>query len=112
MPEPGKFLKAFGLIKGSIISNYRLDNVKATHEAVIRYKEYIYLITLEFTKLAGGNYEKFISKLNNLLKEEYIVYGIRNPYVCKIDFSYEKNKIILDHYGNVTIKLIGHANRS
>jgi len=113
MPDVPEFLKGFNLIKGNNFDGYTLENVEASHEVVRKYREYKYPISLTLKKRSknGGSDSSSISELlpslNEEIKKEHIIYGIRNPYRCFIKFqSLSKNS------DTVVVKLMGIAYRA
>lgn len=111
MPKIEEFVAAFGLIKGNIFSDYRLNTVRGSEEAVKRYHEYKFNITLIFEPLnKNAQYNDLYDALANRLEIEHIVYGIKNPYRSIIDLP-KYGDIYENPAGEIIFKLTGHAYR-
>ena len=110
MPDASEFLSGFGFIQGSQISGYILTTTTSTHEAIKRYHEYKYSITLIFKNLGTGIYENLYASIYEKIIQEHIIYGIRNPYRCVIDIP-QYGDILQDEGGTITFHLTGHSYR-
>jgi len=110
MPEPAEFLHGFGLNQGLIFNGYSLEVSHATHKSIKRYQEYYYEITLIFKNLGIGNYNELYNTVHNLISQQHIIRGVRNPYRCIIDNP--KQGDIIDNGDRVTFNLIGHSYRA
>ena len=86
MPESDQFLRGFGLIPQSKFGIFTLLKSSATHEVIRRYQEYRYNITLVFDK--NVNVDNLKSALLPTLQQQHIIYGVRNPYLCVIDYNH------------------------
>lgn len=112
MPELNEFLKGFNLIEGNNFDGYILDKIDASHEAVVRYREYKYPITLtlrggENKKRRGNNISSLLPSLNDEITKEHIIYGVRNPYRCFIKFQ-----SLTNNGDTVIVKLMGVSYRA
>jgi len=110
MPDAADFLAGFGLIRGTEIAGYRLDQASSTHVTVKRYQEYSYDITLVFTNSGHGVYNNLFTGVMSLIQGERVIYGIRNPYSCVID-PIKHGDILQDDHGTITFQLTGHSYR-
>lgn len=110
MPEAADFLTGFGLTRGAQINGYILQSAASTHESITRYQEYRYSITLTFQNLGNGTYNDLYFRVYEIISQEHVIYGIRNPYRCIIDVPQYGN-ILEEDNGNITFKLIGHSYR-
>lgn len=110
MPNANEFLAGFNLIKGYQYGGFVLDYVSSTHKTISRYQEYRYEITLVFRNLGSGTYEQLFYAVINEINQEHVIYGIRNPYLCKIDYP-QDGDIIAENDGSFTFYLTGHGYR-
>lgn len=111
MPDATQFLKGFGLVNGSQMGNYVLKTATSTHEVVKRYHEYKYHIELVFIPdRRSGDVVTLYDILHNKIIQQPIIYGVRNPYQCKIDPPNEED-IIQYSDGTIIFKLLGHSYR-
>ena len=110
MPHAPEFLAGFNFIQGNQFASYVLSNVTSTHETIKRYQEYQYHITLVFTKQGAGTYEDLFQAVMSEAIQEHVIYGIRNPYRCIIDYP-KYGDIIESSDGTVTYHLLGHSYR-
>ena len=117
MPNANEFLLGFGFTRGLKLAGYTLINATSTHETIKRYNEYRYDIILLFQnndhRMGASSlqqYDDFSDEIMNIISEEHIIYGIRNPYLCKIDLPIEGD-IFQDEYGDITLYLTGHSYR-
>jgi len=114
MPEVQEFLEGFNLIQGRNFSNYQLIKVNASHEAVVRYSHYKYQITLEFQAIPGksSSYANLFNAVVDEIEQTHIIYGVRNPYSCSIDYPKEGDIIELIPQTHYIFHLIGHSYRT
>jgi hypothetical protein len=110
MPESAEFLHGFGLDQGMSANGYILKVSHATHKAIKRYQEYYYEITLVFSNLGQGNYNNLYYTVDNLISQEHIIYGVRNPYRCIIDPP-KQGDIVQDN-NDIIFNLVGHSYRT
>ena len=84
MPDLESFKHGFNLIKNKNYAGYFLKDIQGVHEAVIKYKEYRYHLTLIYT--IGVNpqmsEEEFFN--NHIFEDKIIVTHYGNPYMCKL----------------------------
>ena len=110
MPEVDAFLKVFNLQQGSRVAGYTITHVSARHESVVKYREYVYHIHIEFEALnMSSKPNELYSGLDSLIKDSRVVksaYG--NPYRCSIDTDYT---IHTDNQGYAQVSLVGHSYR-
>ena len=108
MPELNEFLHGFNLIKDTNYGGYIIEKIDASHQAVVKYREYKYPITLYFRKTdRRTNKEQLMLALNLEINKQHIIYGIRNPYRCVIQFQ-----SLNDNGDNVVVKLMGLSYRA
>lgn len=121
MPNAAEFLSGFNFVKGTRIDGYTLVDATSTHESIKRYNEYRYNIILTFSKdlkvpgilftnLGNGSYQYLFDEIMKLIAQEHIIYGVRNPYRCMIDFP-KYGDILEDDNGTITFNLVGHSHR-
>lgn len=124
MPDVAQFLNGFGLIQGSSFDGYILTIATSTHESIKRYQspgtrntnkfvfsqEYKYSITLTFDNQGSGNYNDLFQHVMQLISQQPIIYGIKNPYKCLIDPP-NYGDISEDDNKTITFNLIGHSHR-
>ncbi len=111
MPDAAEFLSGFNLIQGHVFGNYILNSATSTHQSIKRYQEYYYQITIVFEKISEkASYEDLFHLVIKEINQEHIIYGIRNPYRCLIDYPVNGD-ITQDEAGNITFKLTGHSYR-
>jgi hypothetical protein len=110
MPEAAEFLAGFGLIQGTQFDGYTLSSSTSTHDAVKRYHEYYYGITLVFRNTGSGTYDNLFNAVSDNISQTHTIYGIRNPYRCIIDTP-KYGDIIEARDGTITFKLTGHSYR-
>ena len=108
MPAAAEFLAGFGLVYGLKIDDYILTTATSTHESIKRYQEYAYSITLIFS--GRGNYDNLFRGVENIISQQHIIYGIKNPYLCVIDPP-QHGDIIEDVDGRIIFHLTGHGYR-
>ena len=108
MPTADKFLKGFNLVPGTKLGGYTLLEATSTHETIIRYQEYLYHITLVFRGDKVADHDQLFKDLMSEISKEPIVYGVRNPYRCKIDTPVSA---LRDENGDIIVELTGHAYR-
>lgn len=111
MPEAAEFLAGFGLTQGARFDGYTLSSSTSTHNAVKRYQEYYYGITLVFHNNGSGTYDNLYHAVLDQTSQTHIIYGIRNPYRCIIDAP-KHGDILEDDNGTITFKLTGHSYRA
>jgi len=111
MPKAAEFLSGFGFIKGSTIDGYTLVAATSTHESIRQYQEYSYSIVLEFHNNGTGDYLQLFYAVINLVTQQHIIYGVRNPYLCSIDYP-NYGDITEQPDGTITFHLIGHSHRT
>lgn len=107
MPEPEQFLRGFGLIPQAKIGTFTLLKANATHEVIRRYQEYRYQITLVFSQ--NVNVEALKKALLPTLQQKHVIYGVRNPYLCVIDYNHMD---VSTTNNGTTIILTGHSYRN
>lgn len=110
MPSATNFLLGFGFTQGKLLAGYTLSKATSTHNAVKRYQDYHYDITLTFTNNGSGNYENLYYTLDPYISAEHIIYGIHNPYRCVID-DVKDNDVEIFSNGTVVFHLTGHIYR-
>lgn len=111
MPVASEFLAGFGFIHNKHYGEFVLTNVTSTHVVIKQYHEYRYDIVLQFTgSVSSASYDHLGNILIPLITTEHIIYGVRNPYRCIIDFPREGD-ITTDGTGTYTVKLTGHSYR-
>lgn len=114
MPEVNAFLHGFNLVKGHKYGLYEIISVSATHNQIIRYKEYKYniKIILQSNKPSSeSEYKVFFNKLMDSIDGPKIInsaYG--NPYKCIID-NIEEGHIIDNDNDQIIVYLTGHSYR-
>lgn len=114
MPEPAEFLHGFHLTKGLTINQFTLVEATATHQVVKRYQEYRYQLTLKFQQIkqiTEANFFSLYDQLMPIIKQEPIIYGLRNPYRCRIETP-QTDDIYLENDHLIVFKLIGHSYRA
>lgn len=114
MPEAAEFLKGFNFIQGKMFAEFTLISTYSTHETIKRYQEYKYNITLTFK--GTGNYDNLYQAVMNEVNQQHIIYGVRNPYLCKVDPPKEGDIIvndncITDRECSYIFNLLGHSYR-
>lgn len=111
MPEAHEFLEGFGFTQGAVIGGYTLVQANATHKAVRRYQEYEYKLKLVFRPSGRGSYAALDAALHNIISQQHIIYGVRNPYRCVIDMP-SHGDIIQEANGDIEVHLNGHSYRA
>jgi len=109
MPSAEKFLSSFGFIKGSQFDGYILTTIISNHITIKRYQEYEYPIELLFSNINNGTWENLFKVLKNIIMDENIIKGVRNPYKCTIDYPVHGD--VYKENDNIRIYLTGHAYR-
>lgn len=108
MPHIVELLNGFNFINGLKIDGYTLVSTSGQHHEIRRYQEYSYDIELNFS--GAGSHSNLINGINNMVKDNKIIYGVRNPYNCSISPISEHN--IIDTPNGVKITMIGHSHRA
>lgn len=106
MPDYAAFLKGFGIKKGIIVDNYKLNEIHITHNVIQQYRQYEYHITLIFD--GQGDDNKLLLNLKNYVKGNRIIYSkYGNPYNCNFGIL----KLHKSNENHVIIQSIGTAIR-
>jgi hypothetical protein len=108
MPVAAAFLSEFGFITNKDYGGFTLTHVTSSHVAIKQYHEYRYDIVLQF--IGSASYDHLGTILIPLITAEHVIYGVRNPYRCTIDFPREGD-IMYDGTETYTVKLTGHSYR-
>lgn len=113
MPEPAKFLRAFGLTKGARYGNYVLTSAKATHNAIERwqlYEYHIHLVLSPVNKNRSSHADMDAADLSlvNSIKGFHDVKATRNYYRCTIEPPHTYYP--MDN-GDIEFDLVGHGKR-
>lgn len=111
MPDLKSFEVGFGLIRGKEYAGYLLKDIEGVHQAIIKYKEYHYHLTLTYKLLNTQMSEKDFYD-NHIFEDREILTHYGNPYMCKLwKINYEE---IVDHQTGdkeLIVRLEGEANK-
>lgn len=115
MPDENTLLSAFSLTSGSqMAGGFTLHVDSATHQSVVRYREYYYSFTFHFTgnDISQSNVNQLIADLHRRMfpGHEVIAYGIRNPYRCVFD-SFNQANVSFPSDKEVIVNVTAHSYR-
>jgi len=105
MPELQEFIGGFNLSPRTGTS-FSIVSATGDHHAIVQYQEYAYHLTI----ITSGDYNASFNYVANEISKTHVIYGIRNPYQCRIEPM--KYGDILDlGNNNYEFHLTGHSYR-
>jgi len=113
MPDPAVFLASFGLNTGSALDGWTVRSSSASHTSVIRYREYVYNITLSVIPSPDKytSIDNLLLILNIKSRKTVLAYSnYGNPYNCKLDPP-SPGDAKAESDGSYTVYLKGHSYR-
>jgi len=128
MPDTELFLserQGFNVQKGQKYGNYTLTKVHATHDELVKWNQYQYVITIEAEctdKTDKNKMELFKKKFDEHLPEHMVIRTPSGrPYICWFDYNGQHSKRTKgfphptmshsDDYKTLTLKYHGFAIR-
>ena len=108
MPELYKYLAAFGLTEGALISGYQLHLIDPQETTIVRNRQYQYSATLDFYPTTAANQVQLFNHFTELINQHLTVYGTRYPYDCILGI----NSITVDPDTRmIRMTMVGHSQR-